>query len=200
MSAKLTSQRRISPHEGQEGGSIGPASAAASFGWRNGCASPGRGVDWCRQRSQIGNPGFSLALAFGPKWLSPFQLVPRPHPPTLYTLVPSLVGAALWPLSVARWPSRDLRQPASSHVSSPIEEVKLGCRSRKLGGMSEKSAAPQRGSLVGGQKRAVGTLRSGRCLPSSGKFVVFRRGERVQCGSRRSKSKIPAEKLKGEKP
>ena len=58
MSAKLTSQRRISPHEGQEGGSIGPASAAASFGWRNGCASPGEGVDSCRQRSQIGNPGF----------------------------------------------------------------------------------------------------------------------------------------------
>ncbi len=57
MSAKLTSQRRISPHEGQEGGSIGPASAAASFGWRNGCASPGEGVDSCRQRSQIGNPG-----------------------------------------------------------------------------------------------------------------------------------------------
>ena len=51
MSAKLTSQRRISPHEGQEGGSIGPASAAASFGWRNGCASPGEGVDsWRRQR------------------------------------------------------------------------------------------------------------------------------------------------------
>ncbi len=57
MSAKLTSQRRISPHEGQEGGSIGSASAAASFGWRNGCASPGEGVDSCRQRSQIGNPG-----------------------------------------------------------------------------------------------------------------------------------------------
>ena len=57
MSAKLPSQRRISPHEGQEGGSIGPASAAASFGWRNGCASPGEGVDSCRQRSQIGNPG-----------------------------------------------------------------------------------------------------------------------------------------------
>ena len=33
-----------------------PASAAASFGWRNGCASPGEGVDSCRQRSQIGNP------------------------------------------------------------------------------------------------------------------------------------------------
>ena len=58
MSAKLTSQRRISPHEGQEGGSIGSASAAASFGWRNGCASPGEGVDSCRQRSQIGNPGY----------------------------------------------------------------------------------------------------------------------------------------------
>ena len=57
VSAKLTSQRRISPHEGQEGGSIGPASAAASFGWRNGCASPGEGIDSCRQRSQIGNPG-----------------------------------------------------------------------------------------------------------------------------------------------
>ena len=60
MSAKLPSQRRISPHEGQEGGSIGPASAAASFGWRNGCASPGEGVDSCRQRSQIGNPGKEL--------------------------------------------------------------------------------------------------------------------------------------------
>ena len=60
MSAKLTSQRRISPHEGQEGGSIGSASAAASFGWRNGCASPGEGVDSCRQRSQIGNPGLNV--------------------------------------------------------------------------------------------------------------------------------------------
>ena len=54
---QLTSQRRISPHEGQEGGSIGPASAAASTGWRNDCASPGEGVDSCRQSSQIGNPG-----------------------------------------------------------------------------------------------------------------------------------------------
>ncbi len=63
MSAKLTSQRRISPHEGQEGGSIGPASAAASFGWRNGCASPGEGVDSCRQRSQIGNPGLEHGAA-----------------------------------------------------------------------------------------------------------------------------------------
>ena len=62
MSAKLTSQRRISPHEGQEGGSIGPASAAASFGWRNGCASPGEGVDSCRQRSQIGNPGYYASI------------------------------------------------------------------------------------------------------------------------------------------
>ena len=51
--------RAVSPHEGQEGGSIGPASAAASFGWRNGCASPGEGVDSCRQRSQIGNPGLN---------------------------------------------------------------------------------------------------------------------------------------------
>ena len=34
---------------------LGPGSAAASFGWRNGCASPGEGVDSCRQRSQIGN-------------------------------------------------------------------------------------------------------------------------------------------------
>ena len=65
MSAKLTSQRRISPHEGQEGGSIGPASAAASFGWRNGCASPGEGVDSCRQRSQIGNPGLVRVLQDG---------------------------------------------------------------------------------------------------------------------------------------
>ncbi len=63
MSAKLTSQRRISPHEGQEGGSIGSASAAASFGWRNGSASPGEGVDSCRQRSQIGNPGLLLVVA-----------------------------------------------------------------------------------------------------------------------------------------
>ena len=59
MSAKLPSQRRISPHEGQEGGSIGPASATASFVWRNGCASPGQGVDSCRQRSQIGDPGLN---------------------------------------------------------------------------------------------------------------------------------------------
>ena len=64
MSAKLTSQRRISPHEGQERGSIGPASAAASFGWRNGCASPGEGVDSCRQRSQIGNPGLDGIFSF----------------------------------------------------------------------------------------------------------------------------------------
>ena len=66
MSAKLPSQRRISPHEGQEEGSIGPASAAASFGWRNGCASPGEGVDSCRQRSQIGNPGLSWRRLFDP--------------------------------------------------------------------------------------------------------------------------------------
>ena len=62
----MTSQRRISPHEGQEGGSIGPASAAASFGWRNGCASPGEGVDSCRQRSQIGNPGLYAFLEEDP--------------------------------------------------------------------------------------------------------------------------------------
>ena len=33
------------------------------------------------------------------------------------------------------------------------EEEKLGCRSRKLGGVSEKSAVPQRDSLVGGRNR-----------------------------------------------
>ena len=84
MSAKLTSQRRISPHEGQEGGSIGPASAAASFGWRNGCASPGEGVDSCRQRSQIGNPRFNEPLKLswnGLVCFSPIGCWPpwRPH-------------------------------------------------------------------------------------------------------------------------
>ncbi len=76
MSAKLTSQRRISPHEGQEGGSIGSASAAASFGWRNGSASPGEGVDSCRQRSQIGNPGFNICASQPPVPQVPFPKIP----------------------------------------------------------------------------------------------------------------------------
>ena len=76
MSAKLTSQRRISPHEGQEGGSIGSASAAASFGWRNGSASPDEGVDSCRQRSQIGNPGFNICASQPPVPQVPFPKIP----------------------------------------------------------------------------------------------------------------------------
>jgi hypothetical protein len=42
-----------------------------------------------------------------------------------------------------------------------------------------------------GKNGPLRTLRSGRCLPSGGKFVVFRRGEGIPCGSRRSKSEIP---------
>ena len=34
------------------------------IGWRNGCASPGEGVDSCRQRSQIGNPGLDGIFSF----------------------------------------------------------------------------------------------------------------------------------------
>ena len=49
---------------GKKGALLGPASAAASFGWRNGCASPGEGVDSCRQRSQIGNPGLDGIFSF----------------------------------------------------------------------------------------------------------------------------------------
>ena len=64
--------------------------------------------------------------------------MPRPHLPTLYTLVPSLVGAAVWPLSVARWPSRDLRQPASSHASSPCRVLPSSAvRERRVFGECE---------------------------------------------------------------
>ncbi len=36
---------------------VGELDVPLTSGWRNGCASRGEGVAWCRQSSQIGNPG-----------------------------------------------------------------------------------------------------------------------------------------------
>ena len=133
MSAKLTSQRRISPHEGQEGGSIGSASAAASFGWRNGCASPGEGVDSCRQRSQIGNPGLYREFTTDNWYIRYF------NPTTVWVHLDSLETleravsdcSAVWLNTTA---VRYLTDEAQPEFEEYAERVRSGTLSEVVGG------------------------------------------------------------------